>query len=108
MKKETRLSVKIRKLVKEKYGTILHKNHGGPFTETGAADLYGTLPGGRAVYIELKTPETVKQKSGRATYQYAWLERERKLGALTMLISSFEELVYMFTAAGVIPIVKDS
>ena len=103
MKKESRISQKIRKLVQKNYGTILHKTHGGAFGETGAADLYGTLPGGRAVYIEMKTPDTRWQKSQRSLFQHAWLDRERKLGALVMVADSYEEIAGVFKAAGIYP-----
>lgn len=81
--KETPLSKKIRDGLKRDFGVIMHKTHGGPFGESGAADLYGTLPGGRAIYVETKAPKGSKNNL-RARIQKAWLAREAKLGAFTM------------------------
>lgn len=89
--------------MKAVFGTILHKNHGGAFTETGAADLYGTLPGGRAIYIELKTPERKNQMSMRRLCQKRWLDRERKLGAATFFVSGWDELKKELEDAGIYP-----
>ena len=102
-KQETRLCNLIRDRLKRDYGIHLHKNWGGVFTETGAADLYGTLPGGRAVYFELKTPEGSKRKSGRAAYQKSWLAREEKMGALTGVVAMYAEVQLKLESAGIYP-----
>lgn len=102
MKRETRLSKKIREGMKRDFGTILHKNHGGAFGETGAADLYGTLPGGRALYIETKAPDA-KTAKGRMSYQLAWLRRERDLGAIAVSVTSYDELLGMLAYQGFFP-----
>lgn len=102
-KQETRLCNLIRDRLKRDYGIYLHKNWGGVFTETGAADLYGTLPGGRAVYFELKTPDGAKRKGGRAAYQKAWLAREEKMGALTGVVMTYADVRSRLHAAGIYP-----
>lgn len=103
MKKETKLSREIRENLKRDYGIFLHKNWGGVFTETGAADLYGTLPGGRACYFELKTPEGAKRRDSRSVYQKAWLRREARMGALTAVVSSYEDVFAVLWAAQIYP-----
>lgn len=107
MKKETRASIKIREKMLEKYGTFLHKNHGGAYGETGAADLYGTLPGGRAIYVELKTPDTIKKKTARRKYQEAWLMREARLGAFTAVTASWDDLLLQLLGEQIYPQWKD-
>ena len=102
-KAETRLSIKVRKHLLENYGIRMHKNHGGPFTETGAADLYGTLPGGRAVYIELKTPDSMGKKNNRMIFQGIWLQHEANQGALAFVASSVEAIDAMLASAKIYP-----
>jgi hypothetical protein len=102
-KAETRLSIKVRKHLLEKYGIRLHKNTGGAYSETGAADLYGTLPGGRAIYIELKTPKTIDKKNNRAIFQGMWLQHEASQGALAFVASSIEVIEAALKSAGIYP-----
>jgi len=102
-KAETRLSIKIRKHLLEKYGIRLHKNHGGAYGETGAVDLYGTLPGGRAVYIELKTPKSIGKRNNRTIFQGMWLQHEASQGALAFVASSIESVDAVLNANGIYP-----
>lgn len=93
----------IRESLKRDFGTWLHKQTGGPFAEIGASDLYGTLPGGRAIYIEVKKPQTKGLQTDRAVTQRAWLDRERALGAVAIVASSYEEVLTAVNAAGIYP-----
>lgn len=86
-KPETRLVKKLRERLREKWGATSHKVHGSVYSEAGASDLYGTLPGGRALYVEVKMPG---KKATPA--QAAWLDAERRLGAAAGTVSSVEEL----------------
>jgi len=78
-----------------RFGLRMHKYHGGTFSENGVADLFGTLPPtGRAVYLEVKTPEAYKSKpSARRRLQEAWLAREASAGAITGLVCSAQQAV---------------
>lgn len=105
---ETDVSNRIRDAVKEEYGTVLHKYHGGSYGESGASDLYGTLPGGYAVYFEVKTPRTIALMDIRRKLQDIWLRREENLGACTGVVASKEEALilireYLSTRGGKTP-----
>lgn len=78
-----------------RFGLRMHKYHGGAFSEVGVADLFGTLPpSGRAVYLEVKTPDAYRLKpSARRRLQEAWLAREASAGAITGLVCSAEQAV---------------
>lgn len=102
-KAETRLSIKVRKHLLDNYGIRLHKNHGGAYGETGAADLYGTLPGGRAIYIELKTPKSIDKKNNRTIFQGMFLNWEASQGALAFVASSVEAIDAVLHSAGIYP-----
>lgn len=102
-KQETRASTRIREKMKETYGTILHKNHGGAYGETGSSDLYGTLPGGRAIYVEVKTKETINKQDSRRKFQDAWLDREARMGAFTAVVVSWEDLLIELLAQQIYP-----
>lgn len=95
--KETPVTKKIREHVLKKYGTTLHKYHGDMYGETGVADLFGTMPDGRAIYIEVKKPFTKSElnaflKSDRYHNQRTWLEREARLGAIAMFANQVEHV----------------
>lgn len=101
MKSETIIVNKIREKMLAEYGTILHKVHGGPYSETGASDLYGTLPGGRAIYVEVKTPDTINRLADATRKnQDAWLAREARLGAFTAVVCSYEDLEKLLSTEG--------
>ena len=89
--RETPIGRKIKAAVKEVYGTILHKYHGDARSENGVADYFGTLPGGLAVYLEIKKPDTLNKRSARRALQDAWLAREAGLGAITGVVASVEQ-----------------
>lgn len=68
-------------------GATCHKHHGGPYSERGVADLFGTLPGGHAYFFEVKVP------GKKATlWQIRWLEEERKRGAIAEVVTSVSEV----------------
>lgn len=105
MKKESRIGKSIRDGMKKDFGTILHKTWGGIYTETGASDYYGTLPGGRAIYIEVKVPGA-RTKRERLIYQLAWLKREELLGAVAVMVTSYTELKNMLALKNIYPHAK--
>lgn len=78
-----------------RFGLRMHKYHGGTYGETGVADLFGTLPpSGRAVFLEVKTPDAYRLKpTARRRMQEAWLAREASAGAITGLVCSAEQAV---------------
>jgi len=77
---------KIRDHIVKEYGATCHKHHGGPYSERGVADLFGTMPGGRAFFFEVKVP------GKKATlWQEKWLEEEAKRGAITGVVTSVED-----------------
>lgn len=101
-KRETKIVNSIRTQMLDEFGTILHKVHGGPYSETGASDLYGTLPGGRAIYVEVKTPETIGHVSDPTRKnQDAWLAREARLGAFTAVVDSYAMLEKLLMSEGI-------
>lgn len=102
-KTETKISNDIRAKMLLNFGTHLHKPATGAYAETGASDLYGTLPGGRAIYVEVKTPDTILFPDKRRKYQNAWLERERALGAFTAVVCSYEYLVGLLMKEKIYP-----
>lgn len=75
-------------------GASSHKYHGSGYGELGHPDLYGTLPGGRAYFFEIKRPGKKPRPN-----QVAWLNREKKYGALTASLDSLEELEAMLSTA---------
>jgi len=87
--KENKIVKKIRLHLEREYGATHHKYHGSAYGERGHADIYGTLPTGRAYYIEVKQPETI---GGVKPEQLAFLERERKNGALAGVAASIEDV----------------
>lgn len=100
---ESAIVAKIRKNMEDRYGVKLHKLHGGAYSETGAPDLFGTLPGGRAMYVEVKTPATIKVMNKRRKYQDAWLASEEKQGAFTAVIASWPDLLIALMGEGIYP-----
>lgn len=100
---ESAIVQKIRENMKDRYNVTLHKMHGGPYTETGTPDLFGTLPGGRAIYVEVKTPATINVMDKRRKYQDAWLKVEAKQGAFTFVTASWQDLLIELIANGIYP-----
>lgn len=103
MKNETRIVNSIRTQMLDEFGTIMHKVHGGPYSETGASDLYGTLPGGRAIYVEVKTPDTIGINTPTRSNQDAWLAREARLGAFTAVVDSYAMLERLLMTEDIYP-----
>lgn len=99
--KERDIVKKIRTELLDRLGVRLHKATGGPYGEIGASDLYGTLPGGRAVYVEVKMPG----KKGRPE-QVHWLEAEAKMGAVAVLVTSWDELQQILSTEGYLTTTK--
>jgi hypothetical protein len=85
--KEKTLILKFKKYLKEEYGATCHKYYGGPFSEAGVADLFGTLPNGRAYYIEVKVPGNKP-----TPIQEAFLANERKNGAVAGVARTLEDI----------------
>ncbi|HNA25189.1 MAG TPA: hypothetical protein PLI01_00510 [Nitrospira sp.] len=87
MRESRDLIPKLKKHLKETYGASCHKYHGGPFGEAGHADLFGTLPGGRAFYFEAKVPGNTPTQA-----QLLFLEKEAALGAVTGVVTSVQDV----------------
>jgi hypothetical protein len=68
--------------------------------------LYGTLPGGRAIYVEVKTKDTIDKWNARRRFQHAWLLREKLLGAFTATVCTWEDLLGELTAEHIYPHAK--
>lgn len=104
MKKKPRLEKEvvadIREYLVNELGATCHKMHGSVFTEAGHADLYGTLPGGRAYYFEVKRPGREKQATPA---QEAFLKREQKRGALVAIVASAEAVISHLRSEGIRP-----
>lgn len=79
---------KIRLFLRQEFGATVHKYHGSVYGENGHPDLYGTLPGGRAFYFEVKLPETALTVSPS---QRRFLALEKSAGALVGVVTSVEE-----------------
>lgn len=79
---------KIREHLRKEYGATVHKYHGSMYGERGHADVYGTLPGGRAFYFEIKRPD-----GGRlGPLQELFLANEHARGAVIGVVTSIEEV----------------
>ncbi len=84
--KEKDLVKKIKDYLTEK-GYIVFKYHGSIYGEKGHSDLYGVCPGGRAFFIEVKTP-----KNFPTQLQSLFLERMGKAGALVGWADNVEQV----------------
>lgn len=102
---ERDLTAQLKEYMLIEYGVRLHKFHANAFTEIGVADLFGTMPGGRAIYIEAKKPGHKTSKL-RLEQQLRWLEFERSQGALACMVESVAELERYLSTAGILA--KDS
>ena len=72
------------------------KHWGGPLSIKGIPDVYVTLPGGRACWIELKGP------SGKPTdEQMDFIQRHSAAGALAFFAYSIEAVITNLADAGV-------
>jgi len=86
--KEKAAEKKIREHLKKTYNATVHKYHGSIYGERGHADVYGTLPGGRAFYFEIKRPV-----GGKLTLlQELFLATEHSRGAVIGVVTSPDEV----------------
>lgn len=82
----------IKEYLVNEVGATCHKHHGGPYAERGIPDLFGTLPGGRAFYIEVKRPGKLATLTPA---QRLLLQREAFNGAVAGAATSVEEVVQL-------------
>ena len=72
------------------------KHWSGPFSKSGIPDIYVTLPGGRACWIELKGP------AGKPTpEQLAFIKEHSRGGCLAFFAYSIEAVIVTLADAGV-------
>ena len=97
MKRENALLNKVR-LAMKAHGASCHRYHGSAYGERGHSDLYGTIRRqgtdegsfyGVPYYLEIKAPGKL---STLKPWQEAFLEEERRHGAMTGVIDSLEAL----------------
>lgn len=87
----------IREYLVNEVGATCHKNHGGPYSERGLPDLSGTLPGGRAYWIEVKRPGKL---ASLTPAQRLLLQREALNGAVAGAVTSVEQVVELLAYQG--------
>lgn len=86
--KEKPVEKKIKEHLRKAYGATVHKYHGSVYGERGHADVYGTFPGGRAFYFEIKRPV-----GGKLTLlQELFLANEHARGAVIGVVTSVEDV----------------
>lgn len=62
------------------------------FGEAGQADITGTLPGGRRIEIEVKTPQRFRLKDrGRSSAQEKFRVRMTKIGAVYLTVCEVDQ-----------------
>lgn len=61
----------------------------------GVPDIIGVLGDGRALFIEVKTPEAMKKKGGLSKDQKKFLAEAIKRGALAFVATSVEDVELM-------------
>lgn len=68
------------------------------FDINGVSDICGVTmnPIHRAIFFEIKTPETINTNTKTIMQQKAFLNRVKKLGAIAAMVCSLEELQYEF------------
>lgn len=81
---------KIRDYLTKEVGATVHRTHGSAFSERGSSDLYGTLPGGRAIYLEAKVPGRLATLTPS---QRTFLQREALKGAVAGAVTSVSDVV---------------
>ena len=77
----------MKKYLRDEYGATVHVYHGHAMGESSHPDLYGTLPGGRAFWFEVKSPGS-KHDAARLLCQLDFLRREHVNGAVCGMVSS--------------------
>jgi hypothetical protein len=78
---------KIREHIEKDYLGRCFKYWGSAYAEKGVADLICVVPPGKACFFEVKLPG----KKARPD-QLAWLERYRKLGAITGVVTCTQDV----------------
>lgn len=67
-------------------GIICWRAGAGPYSTPGVADICGTMPGGRSIYVEAKRPGRYKNAAdGLTPLQLKWLSRMKAQGALVIV-----------------------
>lgn len=95
---ETIITRQIREMLRL-IGIDMVKIWGGPMMERGFPDLVGEIPpGGRALYIEVKTP-----KGRLSEEQEAFLERKRSRGAVAFVARSPHDAIKALATVGFKP-----
>jgi hypothetical protein len=87
----------IREYLVNEVGATCHKHHGNAYSERGLPDLFGTLPGGRAFYIEVKRPGKLATLTPA---QRLLLQQEAKNGAVAGYATSVEDVVDLLMQQG--------
>lgn len=98
--RESTIVTLIKAMLLKEFGVHAHKYHGDQFSENFVSDLFGTLPGGRAFYIEVKTPKTMGVRSARRKGQELWQEREKEAGAWVMFTDSVDKVREALISSG--------
>lgn len=99
--KEAELVRLMIKCLRDEYGATAHKHYGGAFSEKGASDIFGTLPGGRAYYIEAKARGKL---STLTEVQEIFLRREAWNGAVAFATDSVEGVRVALGELGITPL----
>lgn len=74
------------------------KHFGGPLSPNGIPDIIGTLPGGQALYVEVKRPGGKVRPE-----QQTFLDRHSKAGAVCMVVNESKGLIIGLVQAGFEP-----
>lgn len=93
--KEAAIVKKIRDHLKAQHNTLCFKHHGGPYSEVGVADLICVMPGGHALYLEIKQPG---KKPSPA--QVEFLKRYKEQGAITGVATSIDDVENILESSG--------
>lgn len=88
-KLESVIRNEIRDFLKDEVGATYHKYHGSVFAERGVPDIFGTLPGGRAYYFEVKRPGRLGKI---AKIQELLLQNEAMHGAVAAFATSVDDV----------------
>ena len=87
----------IREYLVNEVRATCHKVHGSAYMERGLPDLFGTLPGGRAYFIEVKAPGKLATLTPA---QRLLLQLEAKNGAVAGAATSVEDVVDLLAWQG--------
>ncbi len=92
---ESELRDQVMNLFKQEH-LAYFKHWSGQFSKKGVADIYLTLPGGRACWIELKGP-----KGKPTNHQIEFMREHSEAGALCFFAYSVEAVIINLAAARV-------